>query len=43
MPLRELPDAATDMHFTMVVPPAQPLQPDYEIRERLAALDRELV
>ena len=40
--LRELPGAETDMHFTMVVPPAQPLQPDYEIRERLAALDREL-
>jgi hypothetical protein len=26
----------------MVVPPAQTLQPDHEIRARLAALDREL-
>jgi precorrin-6B methylase 1 len=43
MPLRDLPDAETDMHFTMVVPPAQPLQPDQEIRARLTALDRALV
>ena len=42
MPLRDLPDAETNMHFTMVVPPAQSLQPDSEIRARLAALDREL-
>lgn len=42
MPLRDLPDAETNMHFTMVVPPAQSLQPDNEIRARLAALDREL-
>ena len=42
LPLAQLPAAEADMHFTMVVPPAQSLQPDREIRERLAALDREL-
>lgn len=42
MPLRDLPKAETDMHFTMVVPPAESLQPDHEIRERLSALDRGL-
>jgi precorrin-6B methylase 1 len=42
LPLAQLPAAAADMHFTMVVPPAQALQPDREIRDRLSALDREL-
>jgi precorrin-6B methylase 1 len=42
IPLRDLPGAATDMHSTMVVPPARPLQLDHEIRARLAALDHEL-
>jgi hypothetical protein len=28
------------MHATVVIPPALSLQPDNEIRERLAALDR---
>jgi len=37
--LRELPGAAIDMHVTVVVPPATALQPDMEIRNRLAALD----
>lgn len=41
IPLRDLPNAAADMHFTMVVPPAQTLQPDHEVRARLTALDRE--
>ncbi|MDY6948133.1 MAG: SAM-dependent methyltransferase [Pseudomonadota bacterium] len=40
--LAELPNAETDMHVTLVIPPAQPLQPDHTVRERLAALDREL-
>jgi hypothetical protein len=26
----------------LVIPPAQPLQPDHHVRERLSALDREL-
>jgi RimJ/RimL family protein N-acetyltransferase len=38
--LRDLPNAEVDMHMTMVVPPAQAMEPDAEIRERLAALDR---
>ena len=42
LPLSQLPTAQADMHFTLVVPPAQPLQPDQQIRERLSALDREL-
>jgi len=42
LPLEQLPAAHADMHFTLVVPPAQPLQPDQEIRERLSTLDREL-
>jgi uncharacterized protein YabN with tetrapyrrole methylase and pyrophosphatase domain len=37
--LRELPHADLDMHVTMVVPPATPLQPDEQVRARLAALD----
>lgn len=39
MALRDLPRAQLDMHVTLVIPPAKPLQPDVEIRERLAALD----
>jgi len=42
LPLSQLPAAAADMHSTLVIPPAQALQPDREIRERLSALDREL-
>lgn len=38
--LRDLPAAEVDMHATVVVPPATALQPDPEIRERLAALER---
>ncbi len=38
--LGQLPHADVDMHVTLVIPPARPLLPDYEIRERLAALDR---
>jgi len=42
LPLSELPTADADMHFTLVIPPAQTLQPDQQIRERLSQLDREL-
>jgi len=38
--LRQLPQTDLDMHVTLVIPPARALQPDPEIRERLAALDR---
>jgi hypothetical protein len=37
--LAQLPAAAVDMHATVVVPPARPLEPDREIQARLAALD----
>jgi precorrin-3B methylase len=37
--LRELANAQVDMHVTMVIPPAKALQPDDEIRKRLATLD----
>lgn len=37
--LGRLPEADVDMHATVVVPPASALQPDHEIRARLAALD----
>lgn len=40
MPLQSLVQAQFDMHATLVVPPAIPLQPDLEIRNRLSALDR---
>jgi precorrin-3B methylase len=36
--LKSLPRADLDMHVTLVVPPAAPLQPDQEMRARLAAL-----
>ncbi len=42
VPLSELPTTEADMHFTLVIPPAQPLQPDHHTRERLSALDRNL-
>jgi uncharacterized protein YabN with tetrapyrrole methylase and pyrophosphatase domain len=41
LPLQDLAHAQFDMHATLVVPPAIPLQPNTEIRNRLAALDRE--
>jgi uncharacterized protein YabN with tetrapyrrole methylase and pyrophosphatase domain len=37
--LAELTNASVDMHVTLVIPPAKALQPDDEIRKRLAALD----
>ena len=37
--LGELTNASVDMHVTLVIPPAKALQPDDEIRKRLAALD----
>jgi uncharacterized protein YabN with tetrapyrrole methylase and pyrophosphatase domain len=39
IPLGDLPDATVDMHSTLVIPPARPLDPDTQIRERLSALD----
>jgi Tetrapyrrole (Corrin/Porphyrin) Methylases len=39
LPLGKLPDAAVDMHETLVIPPARSLEPDLQIRERLSALD----
>lgn len=38
--LGQLPHTDLDMHVTLVIPPARELQPDLEIRARLAALDR---
>jgi hypothetical protein len=38
--IAQLPNVDIDMHATVVIPPALSLQPDNEIRERLAALDR---
>jgi len=37
--LRDLPKADIDMHATLVIPPAKPLEPALSVRERLAALD----
>jgi uncharacterized protein YabN with tetrapyrrole methylase and pyrophosphatase domain len=37
--LHQLPQTELDMHMTVVIPPAIPLQPDEEIRARLARLD----
>jgi uncharacterized protein YabN with tetrapyrrole methylase and pyrophosphatase domain len=37
--LAQLPDATLDMHATLVVPPARPLEADREVQARLAALD----
>jgi uncharacterized protein YabN with tetrapyrrole methylase and pyrophosphatase domain len=39
LPLHQLPDAPLNMHMTLVVPPAKPMELDNTIRERLAALD----
>lgn len=39
LPLGKLPEADVDMHVTLVIPPASPLEPDHQIRERLRALD----
>ena len=36
----QLPAATIDMHATVVIPPAAELQPDEQVRARLAALDR---
>jgi RimJ/RimL family protein N-acetyltransferase/precorrin-3B methylase len=38
--LQKLADADINMHATLIVPPAIPLEPDQTIRERLDALDR---
>ena len=39
LPLGKLPDADITMHETLVIPPARPLEPDLQVRERLSALD----
>jgi hypothetical protein len=39
LPLGKLPEAAVDMHETLVIPPARALEPDLQVRERLSALD----
>jgi uncharacterized protein YabN with tetrapyrrole methylase and pyrophosphatase domain len=39
LPLCKLSDAEIDMHATLVIPPARPLEPDPQIRERLSSLD----
>ncbi len=38
--LRDLPKADLDIHFTLVIPPARPLESNAEIRRRLSRLDR---
>jgi RimJ/RimL family protein N-acetyltransferase/precorrin-6B methylase 1 len=38
--IAQLPAIDIDMHATVVIPPAVALQPDEQVRERLAALDR---
>ncbi len=42
LPLAQLPAAEIDLHVTLVVPPAQRLEPDLETCERLSALDRKV-
>ena len=37
--LQQLPQASFDLQATLVVPPARPLEPDDEVRARLAQLD----
>jgi hypothetical protein len=37
--LAQLPDATLDMHATVVVPPARPLEANRDVQARLAALD----
>lgn len=39
MKLEELPEANLDMHVTLVVPPSKEMEPNVEMRERLAMLD----
>jgi uncharacterized protein YabN with tetrapyrrole methylase and pyrophosphatase domain len=39
IPLGALADAEVDMHMTVVLPPATAMQPNPEVRKRLAALD----
>ncbi len=39
LPLSALPTASFDLHATLVIPPARALQPDRQIRARLAHLD----
>jgi precorrin-3B methylase len=38
LPLGTLPDAEVDMHMTVVIPPATAMQPNPEVRKRLAAI-----
>ena len=40
LPLRAFPDTEVDMHMTVVLPPATVMQPNPEIRKRLAAIDQ---
>jgi len=40
--LRDLPNTALTAEDTVVLPPAAPLKPNLVMRERLAALDREI-
>jgi len=40
MPLAALPDAEVDMHMTLVIAPATAMQPNLEVRKRLAAIDQ---
>jgi precorrin-3B methylase len=37
--LAALPEAEVDMHMTLVIPPATAMQPNMEIRQRLAAIE----
>jgi uncharacterized protein YabN with tetrapyrrole methylase and pyrophosphatase domain len=39
LPLGALPDVEVDMHMTVVIPPATTMQPNPEVRERLAAIE----
>jgi uncharacterized protein YabN with tetrapyrrole methylase and pyrophosphatase domain len=39
LPLHALRDVTADMHATLVIPPAAPLEPDAEMRAGLSALD----
>ena len=42
IPLDSLADAAFDMHATLAVPPCKPLEPNLDMRERLAELEHTL-
>lgn len=39
LPLRSLPEANIDLHATLIIPPAQALEPDPHVRARVSALD----